>query len=133
MYFGTTINDSPVIVGKATAKLEDAEFLAVKFDSTGGIVKASTAGENCLGLLPAEQGNIAAGDDVTVQIKECGLWKTGAAVAAGAELAVDANGKCKTATAGQFILAIALEAAAAADAVIKVQIIKCYKPNAGSN
>lgn len=131
MYIGTTINDSPVIVGKAAAKLSDAEFLAVKFDTNGKIAKASTAGENVLGLLPAEQGNIAAGDDVTVQIKECGLWKAGAAVAAGAELATDANGKCVTATAGKFIAAIALEAATAADEIIKVQIVKAgYKPAA---
>ena len=65
-YYGNTINDSPVIVGKATAALSGAEFLAVKFDANGGIVKASTAGEAVLGLLPAEQGNVAAGDDVTV-------------------------------------------------------------------
>lgn len=124
MFIGTTINDSPVIVGKATAALSGAEFLAVKFDTSGGIVKASTAGEATLGLLPAEQGNIAAGDDVTVQIKECGLWKAGAAVAAGALLTTDANGKAKTAAAGNFILAVALEAASAADEVIKVQICK---------
>lgn len=124
MFNGTTINDSPVIVGKATAALSGAEFLAVKFDTSGGIVKASTAGEATLGLLPAEQGNIAAGDDVTVQIKECGLWKAGAAVAAGALLTTDANGKAKTAAAGNFILAVALEAASAADEVIKVQICK---------
>ena len=124
MFIGTTINDSPVIVGKATAALSGAEFLAVKFDTSGGIVKASTAGEATLGLLPAEQGNIAAGDDVTVQIKECCLWKAGAAVAAGALLTTDANGKAKTAAAGNFILAVALEAASAADEVIKVQICK---------
>ena len=124
MFIGTTINDSPVIVGKATAALSGAEFLAVKFDTSGGIVKASTAGEATIGLLPAEQGNIAAGDDVTVQIKECGLWKAGAAVAAGALLTTDANGKAKTAAAGNFILAVALEAASAADEVIKVQICK---------
>lgn len=123
-FYGNTINDSPVIVGNATAKLEGAEFLAVKFDSNGGIVKASTAGETTLGLLPAEQGNIDAGNDVTVQIKECGLWKAGAAVAAGALLTTDATGKCKTAETGNFILAVALESASAADEIIKVQICK---------
>lgn len=123
-FYGNTINDSPVIVGKATDKLEGAEFLAVKFDANGGIVKASTAGEAALGLLPAEQGNIDAGNDVTVQIKECGLWKAGAAVAAGALLTTDAAGKCKTAATGNFILAVALESASAADEIIKVQICK---------
>lgn len=131
-YYGNTINDSPVIVGKATSALTDAEFLAVKFDSSGGIVKASTAGEATLGLLPAEQGNVAAGDDVTVQIKECGLWKAGAAIAAGALLTTDANGKCQTAVAGNFILAVALEKASAANDIIKVQICKAGYVNPAS-
>lgn len=127
-YYGTTINDSPVIAGEPATALSSAEFLAVKFDSNGKIVKASIAGENVLGLLGAEDGNRKAGDTVSVQIKECGLWKAGAAVAAGAELATDANGKAVTATSGTFILAIALEAASAADEVIKVQIVKAgYK------
>lgn len=123
-FYGNTINDSPVIVGKAAGKLEGAEFLAVKFGASGNIVKASAEGEATLGLLPAEQGNIDAGNDVTVQIKECGLWKTGSAVAAGALLTTDASGKCKTAAAGNFILAVALESASAADEIIKVQICK---------
>ena len=123
-YIGTSINDSSVIVGSATAALTDAAFLAAKFDDNGGIVLADTAGELCLGILPAEQGDITAGEDVTVQIKECGLWKTGEAVAAGAALATDAAGKCVTAASGNFILGIALEAAAEADTVIKVQIVK---------
>lgn len=128
-YYGTTINDSPVIAGEAAADLSGAEFLAAKFDSNGKIVKASTAGENVLGLLGAEEGNHHdAGDTVSVQIKGCGLWKAGAAVAAGAELATDANGKAVTATSGAFILAIALEATSTADEVIKVQIVKAgYK------
>lgn len=127
-YYGSTINDSPVIVGKATAALNDAEFLAVKFDTNGGIVKPSTAGEAVLGLLPAEHGNVAAGGDVTVQIKECGLWKAGEAVKAGDELTTDANGKAIKSAAGNFITAIALEAANATDDVVKVQIVKAgYK------
>lgn len=127
-YYGTIINDSPTVAGIAAADLTGAEFLAAKFDSDGKIVKASTAGENALGILGAEEGNRKAGETVSVQIKECGLWKAGAAVAAGAELTTDANGKCVTATTGNFITAIALEAATAADEVIKVQIIKAgYK------
>lgn len=129
-YFGTTINDSPVIAGVAAAAITGAEFLAVKFDDNGKIVKASTAGENVLGLLGAEMGEYKAGENVSVQIKECGLWKTGGAVAAGAELAVDANGKCKEAGAGDYVLAIALESATEAGEVIKVQIVKSgFKPN----
>lgn len=123
-YTGTTINDSPVIAGTAAAELENAEFTAVKFDADGAITKATEAGEAALGLLPAEEGNKTAGETVTVQIKDIGYWKTGAAVAAGDLLATTAEGKAAKATSGQFALAIALEAAAAADAVIKVQLVK---------
>ena len=127
-YFGTTINDSATIVGAAAATLENNAFLAAKFDSNGKIAVADTKGENAVGLFLAAEEGIKAGEDVTVQIKECGLWKAGEAVKAGDELTTDANGKAIKATAGNFITAIALEAANAADDVIKVQIVKAgYK------
>ena len=122
-YFGTTINDSATIVGAAAAALENNAFLAAKFNSDGKIAVADTEGENAVGLFLAAEEGIKAGEDVTVQIKECGLWKAGEAVKAGDELTTDAK-----ATAGNFITAIALEAANAADDVIKVQIVKAgYK------
>ena len=71
---------------------------------------------------------VDAGEDVTVQIKDIGLWVTGDAISAGAELTPDANGAAVTAEEGAFILAIALESAAAEGAVIKAQVIKAgYK------
>jgi hypothetical protein len=124
MYTSTGINDSPTIVGKATAAITGGALLAAKFDANGGIVLAG-AGENALGvMLATTPDSVAAGEDVDVQIKDIGLWKTGAAVAAGAELAANAAGKAITAVATNFVLAIALEAATAADQIIKVQIIK---------
>ncbi|MCD8195896.1 MAG: DUF2190 family protein [Lachnospiraceae bacterium] len=123
-YIGTSINDSPVVYGQAGAALTDPAFRAAAFDDDGNIVLVSTAGANALGLFIAEMPDVAAGDDVTVQIKESGLWATGEAVAAGAELACDADGKAVTAASGNFIVGIALEAAAAADEIIKVQITK---------
>jgi hypothetical protein len=127
MFISTGINDSPVITGKATAAIENGAFLAAKFDANGGIVLAG-AGENALGLLIATTPeNVAAGEDVTVQIKDIGLWRTGGAVAAGAELTSDANGAAVTAAVGNYVTAIALEAAAAAGQVIKVQIVKSGK------
>lgn len=127
MFISTGINDSPVITGKATNAIENGAFLAAKFDANGCIVLAG-AGENALGLLIATTPeNVAAGEDVTVQIKDVGLWKTGDAVAAGAELTSDANGAAVTAAAGNYVTAIALEAAAASGQVIKVQIVKSGK------
>ena len=124
MYLSTGINDTPTIVGKATNAIANGAFLAAKFDENGGIVLAG-AGDNALGLLLATTlDNVAAGEDVSIQIKDIGLWKTGAAVAAGAELTSDANGKAVTAGVGNFVTAIALEAATGADQVIKVQVVK---------
>ena len=56
--------------------------------------------------------------------KDIGLWVTGDAVAAGAELTSNANGAAVTAAQGDYVTAIALEAATAAGQVIKVQIVK---------
>lgn len=127
MFISTSINDSPVITGKATAAINNGAFLAAKFDANGGIVLAG-AGEKALGVLIATTPDaVAAGGDVTVQIKDIGLWKTGAAVAAGAELTSDANGAAVTAAAGNYVTAIALESATAAGQTIKVQIVKSGK------
>lgn len=123
MYIGTSINESTVIAAKAAAAITDGAMLAVTMGTNG--VSVAAAGEAAVGLLIAEtEATVAAGDDVTVQVKDIGLWKTGAAVAAGALLASDANGKAITAASGKYIIAQALEAATAADQVIHVQIIK---------
>ena len=127
MYIGTTINDSPVIVGEAAAALSGKSFYAVKFDSYGKIALCSTEGEVALGLIPAEQGDKAAGDDITVQIKDIGMMVASGSISAGAEVMTDANGKAKTATAGKFVIGYALQAATAAGQVIPVQICKGTK------
>lgn len=130
-YFGTTINDSSVIAGESAVALTDKSFYAVKFDSYGKIAICSTEGETVLGLIPAEEGNKATGDSIAVQIKDIGLMVASAAIAAGAEVMTDANGKAKTATAGKFIIGYALKAATAAGDIIPVQISKSgYKPAA---
>lgn len=131
-YFGTTINDSPVIAGESAAALTDKSFYAVKFDSYGKIAICSVEGENVLGILPAEEGNKAIGDSIAVQIKDIGLMVASGAIAAGAEVMTDANGKAKTATAGKFIIGYALKAATAAGEVIPVQISKGMKPSNAS-
>ena len=126
-YIGTTINPSPTITGKAAAAIAAGAFLAAAFNADGAI-EVAKADAVALGIFIAETDNIAAGADVTVQVKDIGLWKTGAAVKAGAELMSDATGKAVTATAGKFILAVAMEPATAADQVIQVQICKAgYK------
>jgi hypothetical protein len=123
MYIGNSINESPVISGIAAAKIEAGSMKAVTISADG--VAVATAGAVAAGLLLAESDDpIQAGDTVTIQVKDIGLWQVGEAVAPGDLLASDANGKGVKATSGAFIVAQALEAATAADQVIHVQIIK---------
>lgn len=124
MFLGTAINTSPTIAGRAGAAITNGAFLAVRFDGSGNIVLA-TAGGNALGLLVATTpAAVAIGDNVTVQIKDIGLWTAGAAVAAGAELTPNAAGQAVAVATGNHVLAVALEAATAAGQVIRVQIAK---------
>ena len=124
-YYGTTINDSAVIVVKAGEEIPAPAFLAVGADG-----KVATAGKNAIGIvMPGCDDKVAVGDDLDVQIKDIGAWTAGAAVAYGDELAVGAGGKAVKATAKCFIVGIALEAATKADQRITVQIVKAgYKP-----
>lgn len=100
--------------------------------SSGNVVLCSVAGEAALGVgILTNDETIASGQDVDIQIKDIGVVCAGAAIAKGAELAVDANGKFVTATAGQFVVGIALEAATAAGIMIRAQICRLgYKPAA---
>lgn len=128
MYLSTGINDSSTIVRKATGAIANGAFKAVKFDANGGIVTGGVAGEKTLGILIATTPEaVAAGEDVTIQIKDIGLWEAGAAIKAGDELTTSATGTAAVAAAGNYVLAVALEAAAAPGAVIKIQIVKSGK------
>ena len=121
-YHGTGINDSPTIVGKAAAAITGGAFLAAKLTTSG--IAVAGAGEAAVGIFIPETESPAAGEDVTLQVKDIGLAMTGAAVDAGDLLASDANGKLIKATSGKFILAVALETATATNQVISVQICK---------
>ena len=130
IYTATQINKSATIVAKAGATVlatapVDFRGKVVKFDTDGNVVLAATAGETGIGIAILTNGetNIA-GDDITIQIKDIGVARAGAKIAAGDALAVDATGSLQKATAGQFVMATALEAAAAAGKYIRVQITK---------
>ena len=121
-YMATSINQSPVIVDKAGAVLADVRGRAVKFDAAGAIVLAA-AGEKAIGVgIMTNDTNIAAGEDVHVQIKDIGLVYAGETITKGAELEVGANGALVPVASGKPV-AIALEAAAAAGVYIKAIIL----------
>ena len=120
-YFGTPMNDSPVIVIQAAEEIAAPAFLAVTAD--GKVVKE--AGVNALGIVtPDCDDKVAAGDDLTVQIKDIGLWLASGEIAVGDELTPDESGKAKKAEDGNFITAIALSATTKADQRVTVQICK---------
>ena len=123
-YFGTTINDSPTVVLPANAAITGAQCKAAVVTS-GKVKVADTAGVEVLGLIPlSEDENITSGADVTVQIKDIGLWEAGEAIAIGDALMTSSAGKAMKATAGKYIVGYALTAAAAAGTRISVQVTK---------
>ena len=131
-YLATSINDSAVIIEKAGAVLDDVRGKAVKYDASGNVVLCSTAGEAAIGIgIMTNDEATAQGADVDIQVKEMGLVRTGDAVSKGDELTCDTNGALvKATTGGQYIIAVALEAAGAAGAYIKAQMVK-YPKTAG--
>lgn len=131
-YIGTSINESPVITAPAGAELTVAAFKAVKFNAAGAFVLAG-AGEAAVGVLLADTTEKApVGTDLTAQVKDIGLWKSGAAFKAGDLLTSDAQGRAVAAAVGNFILAQALAAADGADQAVRVQIIKAGYAPAGN-
>lgn len=122
MYHGTGINDSATIVAKAAANIEGGAFLAATLTKDG--VAVAKAGEAAIGIMIPETDSPKAGEGVNIQVKDIGLAMVGAAVEPGDLLASDASGKLVKAASGNFILATALDAAAATGQVISVQIIK---------
>lgn len=128
-FIGSTINESATVTFKAKAELKGNQGLALALND--GKLELPTAGANVLGLSLFTNDDAKAGDSLTVQVKDIGKWIAGGAVAAGDELATDATGKAVKATDGQFIVGIALSAAAAAGTVVSVQLTKSgYKPKA---
>ena len=131
-YLYASINNSPTVSLKAGAEIDDVRFKAVKYDAEGKAVLASTAGEVFLGIaLPTTGdavGKVKKGDDLDIQIKDMGMAVAGGAVAAGDPLAVNANAQLVKASAGNFIIGYALEAATQAGDIITIQVAKGYCP-----
>lgn len=126
-YFGSSINESPTIVLPAGEKLENARGIALEFKDGAAVKPAAGAHVIGLSLIETDE-TVEAGTDVDIQIKDIGKWVAGEEIAAGTELATDAEGKAVAANAGDFIVGTALSNAAEAGTWVKVQIIKAgYK------
>lgn len=122
-YNGSIINDSATFSATAGAEIA-GPFIAVAFGTDGRVITATDTAVP-LGLTVAEtEEKTAAGEGVTVQVKDMSVWTAGGAFAAGDLLASDASGHAVKAASGKFALAVALEAASAEGDVVKVQITK---------
>lgn len=124
-YIGDSINASPTIAERAGAAIPGGAGLAVKYDANGCIVPCATAGEPALGVIIMQQGDVAVGDSVTVQIKDVATCVSGGAVSKGALVAVNASAQAVEAEAGAFAIGMALSGASAAGQMVQVQICKC--------
>lgn len=123
MFNGTVINDSATICAPVKTEIKTGPFTAVALGSGGAVPCNDTLVP--VGLTIAETPNtVPVGNDVNVQVKDIGVWKGGAAFAAGDPLASDATGLAVKAAAGKFILGFALEDCSAKGQTVKVQITK---------
>lgn len=89
----------------------------VKFDVAGDVVQASAAADLLIGVSDWS-GDVVSGQRVDIHMGEQPEVEAGAAIAAGARLTSDANGKAVTAAAGEQCVGFATEAAAADGDVI---------------
>lgn len=130
-YIGTATNTSPFTAVTAAAAIKAGANHFVVLDDSGA--KLAGAGVAALGILtPDTEADVAAGDGVTVQIKDRTIVQVGAAVNAGDPLASDANGCAIKAVAEKFIMGYAMESATAAGQIIHIQITKSgFVPKAG--
>lgn len=110
---------------KAGVDLSAKQNYLVKFDATSKGVIICEAGELPLGMN-IENAELNQTTGVVCTSGEKVAAVAGAAVTAADQLASDATGRVVTATVGDFVVGVALEAAAAADDLISI----IYTPNA---
>lgn len=138
-YNGVQINSSPTIVEKAGAAIEDVRNLIVKYDGNGDVVLATAGTDIPVGIAiieagynditGEESGKVAKGDDVDILVKDMGVVLAGATIKKGQEVTAGAEGKAAVATAGNYVLGIALSNATAGS-YLKIQINKYQKASA---
>lgn len=134
-YHGVQINQSATIVEKAGAAIDDVRNLIMKYDANGDVVLATAGTDKPVGIAlieagyndmtGAEAGKVAIGDPVDILVKDMGVVLAGADIKKGDEVAAGANGMAAVASTGDYVLGIALDAAAAGE-YLNIQITK-YK------
>lgn len=135
-YHGVQINQSPTIVEKAGAVIDDVRNLILKYDDSGNVVLATAGTDIPVGIALIESGyndisgatagKVAVGDDVDILVKDMGVVLAGAAIKKGQEVAAGADGKAAVAASGNYVLGIALDNAKAGE-YLNIQIAKYQK------
>lgn len=105
---------------EAAADLSANQYQAV-VPSSGQVALAGADAQDVLGILQDNLGT-AAGQAVQVGVAGKSKAKAGAAFAVDALLTTDATGRMVTATVGQHVHAVALQAAGAADEIVTVRL-----------
>lgn len=137
---GSQINQSVTIVEQAGAAIADVRNRILAYDENGDVILAADGTSVPAGIAiieagvndisGAESGKVAAGDDVDIQIKDIGYVLAGAAITKGAEV-MASTGLAIPATAGNYVVGIALSAAAKDD-YCRVQIARYQKASAAA-
>lgn len=138
---GVQINQSVTIVEKAGAEIADCRNRAMVYDDTGNVVLATDGTKPFVGIALIEagrndisgvdSGKVEADEDVDIQIKDIGYILAGAEIAKGAEVTSGTGGLAATASAGNYVIGIALDSAEEDD-YCRIQITK-YQKSAGSS
>ena len=138
---GVQINQSVTIVEKAGAEIADCRNRAMVYDASGNVILATDGTKPIVGIALIEagmndisgvdSGKVAAGEDVDIQIKDIGFILAGAEITKGTEVTACADGLGAAAAAGDYVIGIALDAAAA-NGYCRIQIVKYQKSGSAS-
>lgn len=126
-YLNAFVNNSATVRDVLAADVENAPHKVVAYNTDGELVLPAADGDPVIGVIlsdaPANDSSVTpAGTEIDVLIKHIGLVEAGAAVAKGDFLTATANGTVRKATAGEYILGIAMTAATAAGELMQVYI-----------
>lgn len=126
-YLNAFMNNTATIRDTLAADITDAPHKAVTYNADGKLALPAADGDPVIGIIlsdtPANPSGVTpAGAEVDVLIRHIGLAEAGAAVAKGDLLTAAAGGAVRKAAAGEYILGIAITAAAVAGELAQVYI-----------
>jgi hypothetical protein len=115
----------------ASGDLSAAQFKFTDVDSNGRLVIPTIQGQRALGVLQDKPNALGIQGEMGV-VSQITKLRAGAAFNAGAELMSDSSGRAITATGSGLVIAIALEAATAADVYVAALLVGPYPTSAGN-